>query len=110
VLTAIAGALWSNFDAGRMVYSPAQAKEWAEASSAFHLATSGHAPDGSEMPESEEERDAIVAAARQRYEKAQAVLDSARFTQYQLGSWLIRGGLAAVAIFGVGYGATRQAE
>src|SRR5262245_58267368 len=65
VLLIVAGAVWSTLDAGRMMYSPEQAKEWEQAGAAFHSATSGHAPDGSKLPGTPEEREKLISAARQ---------------------------------------------
>jgi hypothetical protein len=107
VLVAV-GLAWPLLNPGRKLYTPAQAAEWEQAGAALHAATSGHAADGSRLPADPAEREKIIAAARQRYEKAQGELESARFAQNELGTWLIGIGLAAVIAFGIGYAVSRR--
>jgi hypothetical protein len=108
VLLAVVGGLWSTILAGRTIYTPAQAEEWEKAGKDFHSATIGRTAEGGVLPSDPAERDKIVAAARQRYQKAQEELDSARFAQNELGWWLAAFGLAAIASFGIGYIASRR--
>jgi hypothetical protein len=110
VLVLLAGIGWSLFGSGRAVYTEEQAQEHRAAGVALHAATSGHVGEGEPTgpPVPRAEREASVAAARERFEKAEAELKSARFAQNALGKWLITAGLAAAVAFGVGYVASRR--
>ncbi len=108
----IAGGVWSALGGGRVVYSPEQAEEYEAASTALHAATSGHVHEAedAEHVEGTLDRKAAVAAARQRFDRAQAALETARFAQHRLGPWLIGIGLAAAIAFGIGYWASQGNE
>jgi hypothetical protein len=110
VVVLLAGVGWSLFGGGRAVYTEEQALEHRAAGAALHAATSGHVgehePSGPPLPRAE--REAAVAAARERFDKAEAELKAARFAQDALGKWLITAGLAAAVAFGVGYVASRR--
>lgn len=108
-LVIAAGMLCSTFGAGRLLYTADDAKEYEAASSGLHAATSGHSYEEGhgEHAAPAGDRKAAVAAARQRFERAQATLETARFAQQRLGPWLIGTGLAATIIFGIGYLASR---
>jgi hypothetical protein len=104
VLLIVAGAAWSNLGGARMVYSPEQAKEWEEAHAAWHAASSGHTHDHATSPAaSEGNHDAALETARERFERADAELESARFMKDRLGGLMIWIGLAVAGAFGVGY-------
>lgn len=105
----IAGAVWSIFGSGQAFYSPDQAKEWEEASAAWHAQTIGHAHQHSPGAGGDTDREAAVAAARARFEKADAALQRARFAKNRLGPLLEWIGLAGTIAFGVGYLACRSA-
>ena len=103
-IVALAGASWSTLRPGRLVYTPEQAQEYQDA----YAAASGHPPRG-EAPASPatDDRDVLVAQARERFERAQAELDSARFVQNQLGKWLVGVGLVIMVVFGIVYATSR---
>lgn len=102
VLLAVAGVLWSIVGGGRMMYSDEDAQEYQEAYAEAHAATIAHGDDhGHAAPT--EDRQSKVAAARERFDRARAKRDSARFAQNDLGFWLLGAGLAAAVAFGVGY-------
>lgn len=110
VAVLIAGVVWSVWGSGRVMYSPEQAQEFEAAGAALHAATMGHeSHDGHEHepPPADVDREALVAKARARYERAQATLESARFANNQLGKWLAGVGLAASLAFGIGYLSSR---
>jgi hypothetical protein len=108
VMTA-AGAAWSVLAGGKTLYSDEQAQEWDEASAAWHAATVGHAHgDSTKAVDHPHDRDDSVAAARERFRRADAALKSARFARDRLGPLLIWIGLAAAGAFGVGYLVTRS--
>jgi hypothetical protein len=112
------GLAWPLIGGGRLMYSPEQAKEFQDASAALHAATSGHAHAEGETPEEHAqpaaadpaERDALVAAARSRFQQAEATLETARFAQNNLGHWFTGVGLAAAIAFGIGYGLSQRAD
>jgi hypothetical protein len=108
-LLAVAGSLWSTFAPGRMVYMPEQAQEYEDAYAAVHAATISHEHDelASASPDAAESREARVAKARERFERAKAELDEAQFVQNELGKWLLGVGLATLVAFGIGYLASR---
>ncbi len=107
-LVMVAGAAWSMFGGASMAYSPEQAKEWEEASAAWHSATIGHTDEHSpEAKAAPGDREATVAAARERFQRADDELKHARFVKNSLGSVLVWTGLAIAAAFGVGYLASR---
>ena len=103
VLLILAGVGWSKLGVTRIVYSPEQAKEWEEAQAALHAASSDHNHEDSTPPEAPEANpDAVMSAARERFERADAELQSARFVKDRLGPLLTVIGLAAAGAFGVG--------
>ena len=112
------GLAWPLIGGGRLMYSPEQAKEYQDAGAALHAATSGHAHGEGETPEEHAkhaevdpaERDAQVAAARERFQQAEATLETARFAQNNLGHWFTGVGLAAAIAFGIGYGLSQRAD
>jgi hypothetical protein len=109
VLLMLVGVGWSIWGDGRAAYQPAQAQEWDEASTALHAATIGHGHGPSTQGASSDgDREAAVAAARERFERADAALRSARFAKDRLGPLLVWIGLAIAAAFGVGYLAGRS--
>jgi hypothetical protein len=110
------GLAWPLIGGGHLWYSPEQAKEYQDASAALHAATSGHTHADGETPEERAghaevdlaERDAQVAAARKRFQEAEATLETARFAQNNLGHWFTGVGLAAAIAFGIGYGLSQR--
>jgi hypothetical protein len=115
VLMAV-GLAWPAIGGGRMLYSETQAKEYQDASAALHAATSGHVhadrephDHASRPPVGPAEREAQVAAARERFQQAEAKLETARFAQNSLGHWFTGVGLAAAIAFGIGYGLSQRA-
>jgi hypothetical protein len=107
VLAVIAGVAWAVLGGGRMMYTQEQAKEYSSAASALHSATSGHDHSGGADKGPATDRDAAVAAARERFDRAEAALKSAKFAQNELGAWLMGLGLAVTVAFGIGYVASR---
>ena len=106
----VAGIAWRAFGSGELMYSKEQAHEYSAAKTALHAATSGHgdAETGSTPSNAHEPVDAAIAEARQRLERAEQDIATARFAHEQLAAWLIRIGLATVMVFGIGYLATRR--
>jgi hypothetical protein len=103
MLLILTGIGWSSFGGARLVYSPEQAKEWEEAHAAWHAASSGHVHAHSPGMSTAGDPDANLAAARERFERADAELQSARFVKNRLGFLLLWTGLAVAGAFGVGY-------
>ncbi len=105
----LVGVGWSILDGGRSTYLPAQADEWEQASAALHDATIGHAHEPSPDATAEDaDRAAAVTAARERFDRADAALRSARFAKDRLGPLLVWIGLVTAGAFGVGYLAGRS--
>lgn len=95
LLTALGGGVWQRTALPRHVWTIEQAKEFDAANAALHSV---------DMDDREK-----YAAARQRFDRVAADLQSARYAKDRLGNVLVRGGLAAAAVFSVGYLATRNA-
>lgn len=109
VLAALGGAIWQRAALPRHVWSAEQSQEYAAAYADLHAATVDH--DHDHEPGGAEAADAghtNLAAAQARFDRVAAELKSARYAKDQLGGTLIRGGLAAAALFGVGYLVTRS--
>lgn len=108
VLAALGGALWGRAALPRHVWTVEQSQEYNAANAALHAATVGHdrEPNGDQAGA---EHHANLAAAQQRFDRITAQLQAARYAKDRLGVTLIRGGLAAAAVFGVGYFVTRDA-
>jgi hypothetical protein len=95
LMAAISGAVWQRMALPRYVWTVEQAEEFEKANSALHAAAAG-------------DDDAEHEAAKRRFNRIAAELQSARYAKDRLGSLFIRGGLAAAAAFSVGYLAIRE--
>jgi hypothetical protein len=102
VLLLLGGLGWSLFGDAHLVYSTEQAEEWEKANAAWHAASIGHV-HGHSSAGKVTKSDATLAAARERFERADAELQAARFMKYRLGPLLSMVGLAVAGAFGVGY-------
>jgi hypothetical protein len=87
------------------VWSKEQAKELTDARNALHDLTYNHeaGPATAKTPSESTDRDAARAAAQARFDRIQADLEQAQTAGHQRGAWLIRIGLAAIVLFGIGY-------
>jgi hypothetical protein len=104
LLLILAGVGWSLFGGAHLVYSTEQAEEWEQANAALHAASFGHVHGQTPgTTAAADDPDAALAAARTRFERADAALQSARFVKDRLGQLLVGIGLAVTAAFGVGY-------
>jgi hypothetical protein len=98
----LGGIGWTIFGDSRLVYSTEQAEEWEKANAAWHAASIGHS-HGQSPATTVSDPDAALAAARERFERADAQLQAARFVKDRLGPLLTMIGLAVAGAFGVGY-------
>jgi hypothetical protein len=107
VLAALGGAVWQRAAHPRHVWTVEQSQEYDAANAALHAATVGHdhETNGAEAVDAHQ---ADLAAAQERFNRINAELQAARYAKDRLGTALIRGGLAAAALGGVGYLATRN--
>lgn len=104
VILIVAGGLWQLFAGPRLVWSPEQVREHRAARMAWHdLQYDEGAPDAA----ADTGRQAQIDAARARFERIQADLDSAIALHEGRGTRLIYVGLAAIVLFGVGYLSSR---
>jgi hypothetical protein len=102
-----AGLLWNLLAKPEHVWSSEQAMELEAARHEMHQLTYDSSPATALSGNSMDSREAKMAAARSRFEKIEAELAAARSLQQWTGVWLTRMGLAALALFGVGYLATQ---
>ena len=103
----LGGGAWSTFGSGREVYSLEEAKEYEAAAGAMHAATIPHDPKHGGAEGQGGKEPPPLAEARERFARAKAALDNARFAQDKLGPWLVGIGLAATTVFGIGYWTAR---
>jgi hypothetical protein len=96
----LGGLIWSTTASPSSVWSPEQAAEYQAAGEALHAARSRPAS-------SDEAEDSELAAAQQRFGRIETELAAAQTGRDRIGRWLIRLGLAAMLLFGIGYLATR---
>lgn len=94
LLVAVGGAVWQRSALPRHVWTVEQAQEFDAANAAMHAAVG-------------RDDETAHAAAKQRFDRIAAELHSARYAKDRLGAVLVRGGLAAAAVFSVGYLAIR---
>lgn len=106
------GLSWKQFAQPRMVWSPEQAQEHEAAFNDLHAAISaeGHG-DHEAKPGKENAAPSAsppdVAAARERFERIDGQLQSARRLKTNLGPQLARIGLVVAVLFGIGYLSSR---
>jgi hypothetical protein len=114
LLTAIAGGAWMAAADPSDAWSPEKAAEHKAAGEALHAARRGahgdqqsgapsHEPDGGNRKPPD------LSAAQARFERIEAELAEARTRRQRAATWLVRTGLAAMVLFGIGYLATRPA-
>ncbi len=109
----LGGFAWKATVRPSSVWSKEQAKELTDARNALHDLTYNHedapsAAKASRPSQSPADRDAAHAAAQARFDRVQAELVQARSVGHERGAWLIRIGLAAVVLFGIGYLSSQQ--
>ena len=106
----VAGAAWNMFSRPANVWSAEDAAEYKQANQSYHMMIAAHGHEGEKLPNNEVAPAASpqqLEAARQRVERSAAALEAAQELRNQAGTTVIRIGLAAAALFGVGYWATR---
>jgi hypothetical protein len=115
LLVTLAGLAWMVLAKPSHVWSPEQAAELKAAGDALHAARSrdpGEAQQGQQAtPQAAgdaSQAPPALAAAQARFDRIDAELESARTGRQRTGTWLLRLGLAAMVLFGVGYLSTRE--
>ena len=108
VALVVAGLLWNALAKPEHVWSREQAIELETARHAMHELTYDFPQTPASPGNSADSREAQMAAAKRRFEKIEADLVAARSRQQQTGVWMIRMGLAALVLFGIGYLASRD--
>jgi hypothetical protein len=111
LLLTLTGLGWMAFSKPSHVWSSEQAAEFKAASEALHDARRGGQADHPQKG-GPTANDAAVSgeltAAQARFDRIEAELTEARAGRHRMGSWLIRIGLAAMIVFGVGYLASQR--
>lgn len=106
----VGGAAWNLFSRPANVWSEEDAAEYKAANEAYHMMISAHGHEGEKLPDDRVAHAASpqqLEAARQRVERSASALKTAQDLRNQAGTTLIRIGLAAAAVFGIGYWSTR---
>lgn len=107
----LSGLLWKATLRPSSLWSPEQAKEFTDARNALHELSYDH--EGASgvagmTSQAAADRKAARTAAQARFDRISADLEHARTTGQQRGNWLVRFGVAAVVLFGVGYLSSRR--
>jgi hypothetical protein len=98
-----AGLGWSAFASPAMVWSPEQAVEHQEAGEALHAARRAAAASVTGISDSATEESPELAAAQARFDEIDTQLAAAQTRRQRTGVWLVRLGLGAMIVCGVGY-------
>jgi hypothetical protein len=96
----LGGLVWSTLAAPSSVWSREQAAEYQAAGEALHAARS-------QSPASDGTAKSALTTAQQRFDRIEAELVAAQTGRQRISRWLVRLGLAAMLLFGVGYLASR---
>jgi hypothetical protein len=104
LLMLLGGLAWSQWASPRTVWSPEQATEHQAAGEALHAARRSAAPAGGESGAAESPE---LVAAQARFDAIDAKLAEAQTSRQRTGGRLVRLGLAAMVISGIGYLALR---
>jgi hypothetical protein len=102
----VAGGLWNALARPDAAWSEKQAAEFKSARNALHDMTYNRAEDQRSDGSPGEPSKAQIAeraAAKARFDRIEAELAAARVGYHRTGMWLVRLGLAAMIVFGVGY-------